>query len=77
MGTDRVNILFTIPSRLRCANTAVLVSYACRGVGINNNSSAKVSKLLAKVSKLLTKAGKYYLHLEIERTLDEVPEVTK
>lgn len=70
LGAERVNILLTIPSRLRCANTAILLSYAFRAVHINNNNSAKVSKLF-------TKARKYYLHLEMERTLDEVPEVTK
>jgi len=44
LGTDRVNTLLTIPSSLRCANTAILLSYAFRGVGINNNNLAKVSK---------------------------------
>lgn len=62
--------MFTIPSRLRYANTAILLSYAFRGVDINNNNSAKVSKLF-------THTGKYYLRLEMERTSDEVLEVTK
>lgn len=70
LGVERVNILLTIQSRLRRAHTAILLSYAFRAVHINNNNSAKVSKLF-------TKAGKYYVHLEMERTLNEVPEVTK
>lgn len=67
---NKVNILFTTPPRLRCTTTAILLSYTFRGVDINSNKSAKGLKLF-------TKAGKYYLHLEMERTLDEVPEVTK
>lgn len=50
--------------------TAILLSYPFRGVDINNYT-------LAKVLKLFRKTGKYYLHLGMERTLDEVLEVTK
>lgn len=49
--------------------TAILLNYAFRGVDINNNNPAKVLKLFRKT-------GKYYLHLGMERTLDEVLEVT-
>lgn len=58
------------PWRLRYANPAPLPSSAFRGVDVNTNN-------LARVSKHFIEAGKYYLHLERERALDEVPEVAK